>query len=359
VVTVMVVPADRGGCGHYRLIWPAQAVSAVRPDWEIAVMPTSAVRAGFNGDALAHVDGFPDPLPDLLVCQRVGTAASYRILQWAKSMGVATVVDFDDAMWAIDRDNSAYGAWNSTLKDGRNPQDWRLCDSAAAEADLVTVTTEALARRYARHGRVEVIPNAIPRAAVDLPKQDRGEEPFTAGWAGFTATHPGDVAVSAPAARCVLGYGGRLRVVADAAGAAREWQVPEAAVDAVPPQRLGPDYYRSLSGMDLMLVGLRQTRFNNAKSTLKVLEAASQGVPSIAPDNPPHRALARSGFPLSLAGSASEWHDHAEEHIRWHAKDPEDRANLVWAAVLSEHTIEGNAERWARAWERAMARAGR
>jgi glycosyltransferase involved in cell wall biosynthesis len=349
----MIIPSDRTGCGYYRLIWPGQAVSLVRKDWTVSIVRPETVQAGFRGGAFVGVKGFPDPLPDLLVMQRVGTPGQIEVLKWASRRGVATVVDFDDAMWCIDRDNYAWRAWNLP---SQSAQHWRICDEAAEVADLVTVTTEGLARRYGRrHGRTETIGNYVPQAATDLARRDENEV-FTAGWSGFTRTHPGDCRVSKPAVDVVLKGNGALRVIADGAGAAREWGVAVDDVDCVPPQRLGPEYYKALSGLDLMLVGLLDTPFNRAKSTLKVLEDAAMGVPSIAPDNPPHRALAKTGFPVTLASTPGEWEDGAVRAMeRWLA-DPEAVRAEVWHATRDVYTIEGNAERWAAAWERAMRR---
>jgi glycosyltransferase involved in cell wall biosynthesis len=348
----MVVPSDRGGCGYFRLTWPAQAVGLARPDWTVSVYPPEKIQAGFRGKEFVGVQGFPDPLPDLLIMQRVGTPGQYNVLKWASEQGIATVVDFDDAMWCIDKDNYAWSSWNMGNTHG---QHWKYCDEAAVIADLVTVTTDALARRYGRtHSRTEIIPNYVPRAAVDLPKKQN--EVFTAGWAGFTQTHPGDCRVSAPAAQAVLDAGGRLCVVADAKGAAKEWDVPLDRVESIPPQKLGPDYFASLSSLDLMLVGLRETPFNRAKSTLKVLEAGAAGAFAIAPDNPPHRALMRSGYPVELARSPSDWADTA----KWLASVPADERTDMSAALVElvkeNWTIESNAERWAAAWQRAMNR---
>lgn len=349
---VMVIPADRGGCGYLRLIWPGQAVSLVRPDWTVSIVHPERVQAGFLDGKFVGVKGFPDPLPDVLVMQRVGTPGQFEVLKWASQNGIAVVLDFDDAMWAIDRENMAWAAWN--IASGPKAQHWRYCDDAAKIADLVTVTTDHLARRYGRHGRVDVINNYVPQAATDLPMQEN--EVFTAGWAGFTQTHPGDVRVSRPAAEAVLAAGGRLRVIADAPGAAREWGLDPSQVDSVPPQRLGPDYFGSLSALDLMLIGLRDTPFNRAKSTLKAIEAGAAGVPSIAPDNPPHRALARAGFPITLVQSDAEWAEQAARYARMPADARQAHRLAVRAATRACWTIEDNAEHWAQAWERAHRR---
>lgn len=351
---VVVVPSDRGGCGYFRLIWPAQAVSAVRPDWQVSIVPPEKIEAGFHNGRFFGVRGMPDPLPDLLVMQRVGTLGQFHIVKWAYEQGIATVVDFDDAMWAIDKDNLAWKAWN---KENQFRQHWKVCEDSVQYADLVTCTTKALATRYGRqYHRTEILPNCIPRTALDLPRQPN--ETFTAGWAGFTKTHPGDCRVSAPAAQAVLDAGGHLRVVADAAGAAAEWGLSEDQVDSIPPQKLGPDYFTALGKLDLMLVGLRDTKFNQAKSFLKVLEAASQGVPSIAPANAPHRHLASTGFPVTLAATPGEWADAGKVHATMSLDERQDLSNEVKMAVAKYWTIEGRAEHWASAWERAIRRRG-
>jgi glycosyltransferase involved in cell wall biosynthesis len=355
-VRVVVVPADRGGCGYYRLVWPAQAVSLVRPDWSVEVVPPELVQAGFVDGRFIGTRGLGPPYPDVLVMQRVGTPGQVHTVRFAQEKGVATVVDFDDAMWCIDKGNMAWKSWNLS-----NPYDqhWRLCEDAAQVADLVTCTTDALAAHYGRrHGRTQVIPNYVPKAALDLSLADYNDT-FTAGWAGFTKTHPGDCKVSRPAVETVLRGNGNLRVVADAEGAAAEWGVDPEVVDSIPSQKLGPSYYKAIARLDLMLVGLRDTPFNRAKSTLKVMEAAAVGVPSVASDNPPHRALAKAGFPVALASSPGEWEDAAALAMkRWMGEGPDSIA-LEMTNAMQDYTIESNAEQWARAWERAYERSQR
>ena len=347
---VAVVPADKGGCGYYRLIWPAQAVSLVRPEWEVAVYEPSTVKAGFEQgtDRFIGVQGLE--VPDILVMQRTGSMGQFHVARWAREQGAAVVIDFDDAMWCIDRDNYAWSSWNGG---GDGKQHWRTCDAAAGEADLVTVTTESLSRHYGKkHARTEIIPNYIPQAALELPHAERDDDEFYAGWSGFTKTHPGDCAVSAPAAQAVKVAGGKICAITDPEGVAREWNVH---VDKeIGPQRFGPSYYTALTNLDLMLVGLTDSPFNRSKSTLKVIEAAAAGAAAIAPDNPPHRLLQREGFPVTLASTPGEW---AEAGKRFAADQSyaQDMRFQAAAAVL-DYTIEGNAEQWATAWERAWRR---
>lgn len=349
-LTVGVLPGDTSGCGTYRMLEVADAVRAVRPDWEIRTyQPRGEVTVGINQSGkVVAIENLGDTLPDVLVMQRTGTPILAGVVEWLRARGVAVVVDFDDAMWCIDRSNVAYAAWNNPTR--HKGQSWRICDQVAAVADMVTVTTPALADRYGKHGRVSVLPNRIPdRWVVDQPEPDM---PPTGGWAGYTATHPGDCAVSAPAA-WVFHHATGVRVMADAVGAAGEWGLPVDAVEHVPAAPLGPEYFAGLSRLGVMLVGLTGSPFNRAKSTLKVLEAAAAGVPSIAAATTPHRDLAKSGFPVRVARTPSEWEAHALDLL-----DPETYtlARKQLAEAMPRYVMSAQAEGWAQAWERAVKR---
>lgn len=342
---VAVLPGDNGGCGTYRMTEVAAAVRAVRPAWSIRTYAP-------KGELLVHwhaqkgvIEVDIDPLPDVIVMQRTGTAVLAGVAAWLQARGVAVVMDMDDAMWTIDKANVAWAAWNNPHR--HRGQHWSWCDRVAETADLVTVTTEHLARRYGRHGRVEVLPNRIPDAWV-VP-QDTA--PIgTGGWAGYLATHPGDAAVAAPAAQVFTD----LRVMGEEpTRIGREWGT--AAVTGIPAAPLGPEYFKGLSRLGTMLVGLRQSSFNRAKSTLKVLEAAAAGVPSIAAATPPHVSLQREGFPVLLASTPDEWKQHA---VRLqHRIEHEDMRAQVRAAMPG-YVMSAQAEQWALAWERAAARSG-
>lgn len=354
---ISVIPADNGGCGNYRLRWPAEAVAKLRPDWEVKIHePRGDVKVGMNhaGEVVFMDLGWGEGvLPDLVVLQRTGTPVLAGVARFLKGNGVAVVVDFDDAMWCIQRANVAWQSWN--MERAVKPQHWRYCDQVADMADLVTVTTTGLASRYGKHGRVEVLPNALPDLAFEVSSIRRNFDPaLTFGWAGFTATHPRDCEISKPAAAEAYDADLPLRVVGDGEGAARNWGVPLEYVDDLGAQGSMSDYYAALSSMDVMLVGLQNNPFNQRKSYLKVLEAASQGVVSIAAANQPHRELARSGFPVLLAQGPLDWKRMAEDFINRPELLAETRERL--RTHILGHRISQRAQFWAEAWERAVRR---
>ena len=345
---VVVLPADKTGCGTLRMLWPGEVVSKIRPDWTVEVYDPAHIQIATNGSGkLTKVRGFDPYDIDVLVVQRIGIPSSVKLMEWMSKMGTAVVVDSDDAMWAIERDNVAFAPWNGGM------YHWKWLDRAAEVADLVTVTTDRLARRYGKHGRVEILGNCVPEAALSLEsRRDEFDQTVTLGWSGFTGTHPGDLRVVGSAVSEVCEEtGAKVRIIGDAEGASRDWGV---VAEQVGPFSLGPDYYRGLTTVDIGLVPLRDSVFNHSKSWLKALEFSVMGVPVVASATEDNRRLAKT-VPILLAESEAEWKSHLSRLIV-SPHEREVRGREAKERVQQFHTFEGNAEKWANAWERAAAR---
>lgn len=307
-------------------------------------------------DGIQAIRGLPDPWSvDLVVTQRLGKVALVNFMKWFQQQGTAVVVDNDDAMWCIDRENIAHRSWNGMAADN-----WAFCDRAAEIADLATVTTPFLAKRYGSHGRVEVLENCVLEEALHLPREKHEQHwgKVSIGWSGSTVTHPRDLLVVGDSMRRILDdYPNEAiaRVVGDGFGAARDWGIsyPHQMHD-LGGRALGPDYLSGVSSLDIMLVPLQSSSFNSGKSFLKALEASSQGVPVIASPTPDNLKFGKT-VPILFASTPQEWYDQ----IKFLVDNPKERANRGKAAreaVLRHWTYEKNAERWIAAWERAVDR---
>lgn len=353
---VVVLPADDTGCGVYRMVWPAQAVKEIRPDWRIDIYHPSEVQFSMNQETgkLAALRGIEDPHSvDVLVMQRVGIPGSVALLKWFQSNGTALVIDADDALWCIDRDNTAFSAWNSP-----NGLHWRWLDEAMSIADLSTVTTKRLADRYGRHGRFELLPNRVPGVVVDIASARDDYFPSTPalGWAGFLGTHPKDPQTIAGAIQTVVERTGcDVRVVGDGPGTEKAWGLPEGKVHDLGSQKLGVDYYRAMSSVDVGVVPLADSTFNKAKSSLKALEYSAMGVPCVAAPTPANIELAREIPGVVIARTHQEWVDHLVFFLT-HRDEAQELGERSRKAVAANWTMEGNAENWAKAWERAYNR---
>lgn len=340
-------------CGGYRIAWPATHVANIRPDWDIEVY--GAHEASYTVDShgnFADLQGVPNPTEvDLFVLQRVGRPAQLSFIRWAQQHGIAVVVDNDDALWAIHPDNVAHAHWSNA----RNH--FKHADLAADLADLATVTTPLLVRRYGLHGRVEVLPNFVLREAAELPSLREAFDPTpTIGWAGFTGVHPEDLhTVGTAVADAVVETSCKVRAIGDGIGVAEAWGIASDAIEVSGLAEFGAPYFQELTSLDVGLVPLEPSRFNDCKSWLKALEYSSQGVAVVATATPENTRLRDSGVPILLAESPAEWRSHILDLLN----DPEGRRQRAAAAksmVLKDFTIEAHAEGWAAAWERAVAR---
>jgi glycosyltransferase involved in cell wall biosynthesis len=350
---IVVVPSDTTACGLYRMKYPAGAVQQVAPDWKIEVYRPTEVKFATGADgSLWGVQGIPSPETiDLLVMQRVATRAQSEFVTWMRKQGAAVVVDVDDDLRHIHPENAAWSHWNE------GPSHWRWLEAATAEADLVTVTTQRLAQRYASHGRVEVLPNCIPGDVREMLRsvRDQVDQTPTLGWAGFTATHPHDLTEVGDAVHRVVSETGALvRAIGDGPGCEEAWKVPVDHVNAV---EIGMPYYTALTLLDIGLVPLMNHQFNRSKSYLKALEYAACGLAVVASDTPAHRELSKT-LPIFLANQPEEWY----EAITYLVTHPDERSAGTLAIQdtdFAEYTFEANADKWAQSWARAMLRRGR
>lgn len=350
---VAVIPSDTGACGYFRLIWPAEAVRSVRPDWTVNVYRPQDVKVGMGPKGLS-VRGLDVTDLDLAVFQRVGTARQVELVRALQVAGIGVAIDVDDALYCIDPDSGSFPAWN----DRRSATHWSNLEEACRKADLVTVTTDALARHYARHSRVERIPNGLPdRAYVEPSPLAALTDAVTIGWSGVAASHPHDLEVVGTALADVLAEDREVyvKVVGDGLWAADVLQVPSERLvnkDRVPLY----DYHEALAGTDVGIVPLADTKFNEAKSSLKALEYMGVGARVVASATPANIELSLTAGTdaVSIVKTPEGWAHALRQQIaavRWHRTHgtPPGR-DVRYMSIL------GRAEEWAAAWERAAAR---
>lgn len=284
----------------------------------------------------------PDELDaDVLVFQRVCDPLVLQALPVYQRRGQAVVVDVDDDLTALHPNHPAR----------RFDYDWTMVRKACQMADMVTVTTPALAARYAPHGRYAIITNCVPEYTLDIPREpDR----HTVGWMGVGGTHPGDLEGT---------YGG----VADALeqtdsrfihygppeDVRRRLRIPEERYECTDPITPYEKFFPELAKLGVGIVPLWNTKFNEAKSFLKGIEYAAVGVPFVASPVAEYERLHASGVGVLAGWKSRKWkravsqlvtddalHDELSEHGR--------------QVVRENHTFEKQGWRWAEAWQEAL-----
>lgn len=176
----------------------------------------------------------------------------------------------------------------------------------------VTVSTPTLAEGYARLNKnIQVIPNYLDWEQWDGIEAARWPR-FRIGWMGGTGWHLRDLAVL----RGVIGpwLERHPDVLFVAAGDGRTHDllgVPteqRRTYETVPHSRLA----EITATMDLGLVPLEASRFNDAKSALKGMEYGACGIPCIASSTREYQVWVEPGFNGFLADRAKDWLRHLD-----------------------------------------------
>jgi glycosyltransferase involved in cell wall biosynthesis len=291
-----------------------------------------------------------DPLGPLRQCDLVhmhrqhGPAAN-ALVAALRHAGTAVSYDNDDDLAAIHRDSPSF----KRLGGLQGHRDFAATARVARRATLVTTPSRVLADRYRAAGaeNVEVIENYLPREfAMQRRRRHTG---LVIGWvAGLEhAVDDSRLGIGTVLLRLLESYpklrvavvGHDLRLVHD-----RYFHLE------------GTDFgvlLHTAAGFDIGIAPLAATRFNSARSNVKVKEYAALGIPWLASPVAPYADLGPEQGGLLVE-------DHAwEQALRGLIEHPLRRARLgrrsrAWAAT---QTIDSAVTRWEGVFECAVARA--
>jgi glycosyltransferase involved in cell wall biosynthesis len=350
---VIVHPADRHGCGSYRLIFPTEALIA--QGYNVALEQDTTYRAQWQpcvfGDRIIGLD--EDVEADVVVLQRPMHRNRVELIDALQAQGVAVVVEIDDDFHSIHRRNAAWLA-SSPLENPDANRDWLM--RACKRADLVTVTTPALAKRYGAHGRVAVLPNYIPAKYLTCEPAAYTDEYLerltgtVAGWTGSVATHPDDLEATGGAIPDALTLtGARFHVVGTGMKVAQCLGLTEKPTSTgwVPIEA----YPEAIRQIDVGIVPLAAHPFNEAKSALKMSEFAALGVPPIVTPTTDNRRMNAAGIGF-LASTPADWYELTSRLLSDVVLREE--MSIQGREIMASFTYEGNAWRWFEAWSRAL-----
>lgn len=326
------------------MIWPARALQARGHDVTV-VMPRdrgNSLHAQLDADDNVIDVSWPEDA-DVIVLQRISHQRLVKAIEIMVNRGLKVIIDIDDDLAAIDPQNPAWKAMHPTHgHSGDN--NWLNVQAACDVASLVTVSTDALLQRYARRTRGIVLRNCVPERYLDVMHTDSD----VIGWGGSLHVHPGDVQVLGTAVNVLITTGSKFRVVGPGTGVADALRCSADIIEATGPRNLHNEWPNALTTLGIGIAPLADTRFNRAKSWLKVLEYSALGVPWVAsPRAEYQRAHKMSGTGL-LADKPKHW-QRALRTLRDSAqlRQESSEAGRAWAAT---QTIEANAWRWAEAW---------
>ncbi|WP_245815588.1 glycosyltransferase [Luteimonas chenhongjianii] len=262
----LALPADRFGCGHYRILQPATAMNA---------FGIADVRVGDRYCTPVEMERLA---PDVVVLQRQMLKSQLepqkRMLRFSRSFKVA---ELDDYLPNVPMKSAHKGQLPSdVLKTMRD---------ALKLVDRFVVSTAPLAEALdGLHPDIRIIENRLPLPWWGAVKAQRrqGRRPRV-GWGGG-AGHRGDLELIADV----------VRELADEV----EWVFLGMCPDKLRPyvHEFYPgvaieDYPARLAGLnlDLALAPLEDNLFNRCKSNLRLLEYGACGYPIVCSDVTPYR----------------------------------------------------------------------
>ena len=345
---IYVYPADMDGCGHYRLIWPAQALQAQGHDVEL-VLPSDRtnISAEVSDAGVVQRVFYPEDA-DVLVMQRVTHRYLADAISIIRQQGTAVVVDMDDDLMRIHPKNPAWLIMHPRSgKPGtvNGEHNWGHALRACENASHVTVSSTALVDRYARHGRFNILRNCVPESYLKVNHID--SEVF--GWAGSLASHPDDHEQVGLAATRLQRDGYAMKIIGDPGGIKDAYRLDDE------PLTSGivkiAEWPEAMSTLGVGMAPLAPSQFNEAKSWLKPLEMAAVGVPFVMSRSAEYDRF-RNTFKIGIqARKQNEWYGRLSRFLQSKTLR-EDTSGLNREAV-SVWTYEQRAEQWAAAWLRA------
>jgi len=327
--------ADNSGCGWYRMQMPLDELARRGHDTLVSMqLPNEWLDTC-------------DVLVGQRICKPGPTGIWQRVARHPKRP--LQVFDIDDDLWNVDPSSAESHRWFS------RPDVQNNLRRNIQVADLVTVTTEALADRVKTiNPNVVVIPNFVPAAMLDLPAIDRGDDGrIVVGWTG-SSTHVMDFAEAGPQLARFLdrNSAAKLHTIGGNKAAFKElfkWarRVRDDQWDVSPWLNDLWDYYRELGHFDIATAPLVEHVFNQSKSWIKALESAARGIPIVASDVGPYRDFVQHGETGLLIRHTHEW----SRALRDLVLDVSMRTEMGAMArqLAAKNTIEGNGHLWEQA----------
>ena len=353
---VLLLSADSGACGLYRMVMPARAVAKETNQVEIYVAEGLLGRQHRDEEGKIVMDYLAPIDMDVVVFQRPMSDTLCAAIPLVKEQGCAVVIELDDDMAGVPVHNMAYQYIHPKLSKNSN---YQFLLEACEQADWMTCATPALGDRY-MPGRYTVVPNYVPQSLAYATLPDRtgkSAKDIVLGWSGSIAVHAYDLQDTGSGVLLAMQQTGcNFLVVGESS------RIGNALGLAADPPETGwvelPDYPENLMKLDVGIVPLQDNRFNGAKSWLKGMEMAAVGIPFVASPRAEYVRLQEEHGIGTLARKPKEWHREikrlvVEEGYRT------DVAGRNRTLVQERLTIERNVGRWIEAWYTAREAAHR
>lgn len=327
-----------GGCTNVRMIIPGFNLGQIGHEvmvgeigWKdgegfVAVKPYERIKSRHRS-VIKEYDWAFDKL-DVVILKLFMHKDAVKYIELAKSYGQTIIIDTDDHFEQLPEDNLAF----VTTDPVRNPENNRNhLISTYSVADGIITSTKFLEQRMLQYNdTVYIVKNSLDPSTFIYRLDTSGFKP-TIGWVGIMMWRVDDLkSVSAPIKTIVEQYDLKFHhtgIMLDRP----KWIAEALNID--PDKITGftgarPKYYSNVfMPIDIGIVPLNSSPFNEAKSNLKGLEYALSGIPFIASDTKEYRDLADMGAGR-IAKSNKDWIKHLKQLIDPEVREEERQKNF-------------------------------
>jgi|GEM_PF-1039699 len=322
---VLAHPADRTGCGEYRIISPMRALN-----------DAGRIMGWETGNYLSPQELFRMEPESIVLQRQVDPHQIEFIERYIRHSKAFRVYEIDDLITNIpvksirSKDFAEQKGLHRRFRKG------------ISYCDRFIVSTEYLAEQYSGYSEdIVVVPNFLERArwgGLMPPRAPRAKA--RVGWAG-SVTHDGDLAIIADVVKATAKEIDWV-FMGMCPEAIRPYVAefdPGVSLDAYPAKLASLD-------LDLAVAPLEDVPFNHGKSHLRLLEYGVLGYPVVCTDITPYRG----DYPVTrVPNKFKSWVDA----IRSHVADRDElarRGDVLRDYINANWILEDNLDLWTKAW---------
>lgn len=307
------------------------------------VAPTHLRLTQNNRDPIVNPEGGFDKL-DVVVLKLFMYHDARNMIEKAREWGQVVIIDVDDWFLGLPQTNIAFETTHP-----KNSKEWNreLMHNSYSAADALIHSTEFLKKGYERYNNNHYIVRNAVDPNIFLKRYDNSKDKPIIGWVGIMLWRQHDV-------ETLMGWLGSFLEKHDLmfyhAGMLMDRPKQFAELTKMDPERLMEvtgtnvwNYGNILLPMDIGIVPLDGSPFNEAKSSLKGVEYAMSGIPFVASSTNEYRILHEEGAGR-VAKKTSEWIKHLEAYL-----DPAIRkaeAQKGWETVMDKYNLTTKVNDW-------------
>lgn len=274
---------DEGGDCFYRLRWPAAHLASLEPNWRVINLDCQARERFEWGEAA-----------DVLILVQCADLEMLPVIQDRKRRGKKTLVELNDNFYQV-------VPWSPVAKEWSSPLTWANYETIARASDALIVTSEALKDLFAPKFPslpIHILENHFPHSTQPLDeivakRAEAADNSLAIGWGGSQG-HMADFLHISEFLGELLRESPHVRLhVMGNKSIPELTHFPKQQFFFTPWSSIH-DYFSFWKPVQIGIVPLLDTPYNQCRSDIKAIEMSALGVLPLLPDAKPYQNFIRT-----------------------------------------------------------------